>query len=560
MYMIYLIENHIPKNENQCHKKQQAFFAQRNNLTPGILTINHKEDFMKHFTPKQKPLMFFCMAVTTLFFFLTAGSGAGMAAITMTDTNIEIAVEDELMQDQAVPSYLVNIQCTEGIVTLTGSVNTLLAKERARAIAETVKGVRSVVNRIEVTPEIQKTDMEIQTDVADALFADPVTESFEIDVSVNDNLVTLEGKVDSYLEKKAAEKVAKSIGGVTEVKNLVTYDYKTSRSDAELASEIKAALQWDTLVDDALVQVSVKNRKVSLTGIVGSAAEKRRAMTKAWLPAGIKDVDASRLTVARWARDRDLRTEKYVQKSDDKIKEAVDKAILYDPRVLSTQVNTRVENGRVTLTGRVNTLSAKQAAAQDVRNTVGVIRVKNQIKVTPPAQPVSSQELEQTIVDKFRRDAYVDNFEITVNALGGMVSLYGTVDTYYEKARAEDLASEAKGVYSVNNNLIVQRDWDSYVYKPYVDDSYIYDYDWYSYQPNVSVTKDDQAIKDNIESELFWSPFVDSDQVTVMVDDGKATLTGQVDSWSEYDAAAQNALEGGAVAVDNELTISSVNL
>ena len=185
--------------------------------------------------------------------------------------------------------------------------------------------------------------------------------------------------------------------------------------------------------------------------------------------------------------------------------------------------------------------------------------MKNQIKVTPPAQAVSNQELEETIVDKFRRDAYVDNFEITVTALGGMVSLYGTVDTYYEKARAEDLVSEVKGVYSVNNNLIVQQDWDSYVYKPYVDDSNIYDYDWYSYQPNVTVTKDDHELKDNIESQLFWSPFVDSDQVTVMVDDGKATLTGQVSSWSEYDAAAQNALEGGAVVVDNELTISRLN-
>ena len=514
---------------------------------------------MKPFTPKQKPLIFFCIAVTTLFFFLPTGSGTGMASITMTDTNIEIAVEDELMQDQAVPSYLVEIQSTEGIVTLTGSVNTLLAKERARGIAETVKGVRSVVNRIEVIPEMQKTDIEIQTDVADALFVDPVTESFEIDVSVNDNVVTLDGKVDSYLEKKAAERVATSIGGVKEVNNLITYAYKTSRSDTELADEIKAALQWDALVDDALVQVSVNNRNVSLKGTVGSAAEKRRAMTKAWLPAGIKGLDASRLTVERWARDKDLRTEKYVQKPDDKIGEAVDKAISYDPRVLSTRVNTQVDNARVTLTGKVNTLSAKQAAAEDARNTVGVIRVKNQIKVTPPAQAVSNQELEETIVDKFRRDAYVDNFEITVTALGGMVSLYGTVDTYYEKARAEDLVSEVKGVYSVNNNLIVQQDWDSYVYKPYVDDSYIYDYDWYSYQPNVTVTKDDHELKDNIESQLFWSPFVDSDQVTVMVDDGKATLTGQVDSWSEYDAAAQNALEGGAVVVDNELTISRVN-
>jgi osmotically-inducible protein OsmY len=557
MYMVFLIENHIPKNESQGQKKQQAFFAKRDNLTPGIVTIfdHHKEEIMKHFTPKPNLIRFFWLAVTTLFFFLSAGSGTGLAALTITDTNIEIAVEDELARDQAVPSHLVDIQSIDGIVTLTGSVNNLLAKERALAIAETVKGVRSVVNRLEATPEIQKTDMEIHTDVVDALFVDPVTESFEIDVSVDDHVVTLDGKVDSYLEKQAAEKVAKSISGVKEVKNLLAYDYKTSRSDTQLANEIKAALEWDTLVDDSLVRVSVKNRKVSLEGTVGSAAEKRRAMNKAWLPAGIKEVDASRLTVERWARDKDLRTEKYVQKSDGEIKDAVDKAILYDPRVLSTTVNTRVDNGRVTLTGKVNTLSAKQAAAQDARNTVGVIRVKNQIKVTLPVQAMSGQELEQTIVDKFKRDVYVDNFDITVNALGGVVNLYGTVDTYYEKARAEDLASEVKGVYSVNNNLIVQKTWDPYVYKPYVDDPYIYDHEWFSYQPNVTAIKDDQKIKDNIESELFWSPFVDSDQVTVVVNDGKATLIGQVDSWSEYNAATQNALEGGAVVVDNELTI-----
>jgi osmotically-inducible protein OsmY len=44
---------------------------------------------------------------------------------------------------------------------------------------------------------------------------------------------------------------------------------------------------------------------------------------------------------------------------------------------------------------------------------------------------------------------------------------------------------------------------------------------------------------------LWWSPFVDSDDVNVTVDDGVVTLTGAVDSWSEYNAAANNAYEGG---------------
>jgi osmotically-inducible protein OsmY len=498
-----------------------------------------------------------CFAIMAVFFFMLAGGGTGLAALDLTDTKIEIAVEDELLKDQAVPSYLVDVACADGIVTLLGSVDNLLAKERAMAIAETVKGVRSVINRIEVNPLTEKTDPEIRTDVIQSLAVDPVTELFEIDVSVNDKVVTLKGMVNSHIEKQAAGKVAKSVSGLKDVKNLILFDHKTSRPDVDFANDIKKALAWDTLVDDALIQVSVKKRKVELKGTVGSAAEKSRAITHAWLP-GIKEVDADLLKVDRWARDKDMRAEKYLLKPDDKIKEAVDDAILQDPRVLSTTVDTRVDNGLVTLTGKVNTLSAKQAAAQDARNTVGVIRVKNRIKVTPLPQALSNEDLEQKIQNKFKRDAYMESSEITVNVLSGIVNLYGTVDTHYEKARAEELASEIKGVYAVNNHLLIHQIWDPFVYKPYVDDSYIYDYDWYTYQPNITSRKNDQEIADNIESELFWSPFVDSDQVNVNVNNGKATLTGTVDSWSEYNAASQNALEGGAVVVDNELKISSI--
>lgn len=497
-----------------------------------------------------------CLVMTTLFFFMLAGAGTGLAAMDITDTNIEIAVEDALIQDQAVTSYLVDIDCDNGVVTLTGSVDNLLAKERALAIAETVKGVRSVINRIEVTPLAEKSDPDIRTDVIQSLAADPVTELFDIDVRVDHKVVTLKGEVSSYIEKQEAGRVAKAVSGVRDVENLIIFNHKTSRSDADFANDIEQALAWDTLVDDGLIQVSVKDRKVSLKGTVGSAAEKTRAINDAWLP-GIKEVDAGLLKVDRWARDKDMRAEKYILKPDGKIKEAVDTAIFQDPRVLSTKVNTRVDNGVVTLTGKVNYLSAKQAAAQDARNTVGVIRVKNQIKVTPPVEVGTSEELEQKIMNRFQRDAYVDTFDITVTALGGIVNLYGMVDSYYEKARAENLASEVRGVYSVNNNLTVNRSWDPFVYKPYVDDTYVYDYDWYTYQPEITSRKSDQTITDNIESELFWSPFVDSDQVNVSVDDGRATLTGTVESWSEFNAATQNALEGGAVVVDNELTISS---
>ena len=72
---------------------------------------------------------------------------------------------------------------------------------------------------------------------------------------------------------------------------------------------------------------------------------------------------------------------------------------------------------------------------------------------------------------------------------------------------------------------------------------------------NGKTVKTDAAIKEDIEDELFWSPFVDLDEVNVKVDDGTATLTGDVDSLGEYEAATENALEGGAHKVDNDLVI-----
>ena len=83
------------------------------------------------------------------------------------------------------------------------------------------------------------------------------------------------------------------------------------------------------------------------------------------------------------------------------------------------------------------------------------------------------------------------------------------------------------------------------------------DTDWYdAYEPDQpSAGKSDWEIEQNIEDEFFWSPFVDGDDITVQVEDGVAHLTGTVDTWSEYEAARENALEGGAVIVDNDLLI-----
>lgn len=475
-----------------------------------------------------------------------------MAKNNLTDISIRDAVEDELIVDPAISKSGIDISITDGVVTLTGVVDNILNKDRAAKIAETVKGVRAVVNNIAVVPPLMRTDAEIKKSVEAALFRDPATESFEIMVNVKDNTVTLSGTVDSWPERFLAEKVAKGVKGVTGIKNEIDVRYQSIRPDKEIKNDIEQRLKWDVLVDHALIDVNIDGGRVTLTGVVGSAAEKSQAEYNAYV-AGIKSVNISGLKVERWARDEDLRKDKYAVKSDNQIEKALTEAMVIDPRVSSFNVDTDVNAGIVTLRGQVDNLKAKRAAEQDARNTVGVIRVENRLKVRPQ-EKISDRKIADEIRDALLADPYVERFEITVYVVNGIANLYGTVDSYFEKTQADDVASKIEGVVAVNNNLTVRDSNKPYTYDPYLGDYYIYNSDWYAYEPNYPF-KSDPKIKQDIKDEMWWSPFVDEDQVNVTVENGVAHLTGTVDSWTELNAATENALEGGATWVDNDIVV-----
>jgi len=492
------------------------------------------------------------LSIVSLILLSAVAPPAGAADREISDPAITDAVEDEFFFDRAVPFNDLDVSSNEGIVTLTGDVDNILAKERAVRLAETVKGVRSVINRITVQPPEKRSDEEIQKDVKTALLRDPATESFEVNVHVEDGEVTLGGTVGSWQERELAAVVAKGVRGVTALNNYVKVDYQTDRLDREIKSEIEQTLLWDAFVDHALIDVNVEDGRVRLDGVVGSAAEKRQAVIDAYV-AGVISVSDDDLEVKRWARDEDLRKTKYVARSDEEIREAVEGAMLYDPRVYSFNVVPKVSAGMVSLRGMVDNLKAKRAAEQNARNTVGVISVKNRLKVRPPGT-VGDQELAQRVREALQRDPFVEQYEVTVTVVDGTAYLNGTVDTYFEKAQADDVVSRVVGVVEVRNNIDVDYPGTPIVYDPYLYDWYPYGHYWYDYAPRYSV-KSDWEIRKDIEDELWWSPYVDSDDVTVTVDDGVARLTGTVDSWMEYRAATENALEGGAIRVYNDLDV-----
>ncbi len=186
------------------------------------------------------------------------------------------------------------------------------------------------------------------------------------------------------------------------------------------------------------------------------------------------------------------------------------------------------------------------------RRTWGVAAVTNRIRVRPAA--VEDTEVARDIGNAVARDPYLERYDIDIDVTNGTATLSGTVDSHFEKARAEDIAARTHGVAAVRNGLEVDSPESWIAYDPYVDDYYPYDYTWNDYAPYVTF-RSDREIRLNIENEFWWSPFVDGDDVSVTVENGVATLTGTVDSWAERRDATENAFDGGAVWVDNNLMV-----
>lgn len=461
---------------------------------------------------------------------------------------ISNAVEQEMLFNETVSSHLIDVTTTNGIVTLSGNVNNMLEADKAIQIARSVKGVRGVIDHLEVlAPNVSNGDLE--EDIKDALRRDPATELYEISVDAENGLITLNGMVESWQEKRLIAFVVKGVKGVKGIVNNIRVDSKTQRSDIDIKNDIEKAISNDVRVDDALIEVKVIEGRVYLTGVVGSANERVVANAIAWTN-GVVAVDDSELSVKEWARDEHLRMQKYNIKSDAEIKDAILDAFIYDPRVATFKPDVSVQNGEVTLSGRVNNLKAKRAAESDAKNIVGVISVNNYIKVRTDKLPANNK-LVANIHDAFLRDPMIDRWNVEITANNGVVYLDGTADSYYEKFHAEDVASKEKGVVAIENNIKI-RDADDY---------YFYDYyDWNSYYPTYQVDSktayvDDEILKREIENRLWWSPYVNENQINVKVQNGTAILTGSVDTQREKKYAVIKTLEAGPKDVENNITV-----
>jgi hyperosmotically inducible protein len=145
------------------------------------------------------------------------------------DNIITGRVGRRLTADPDVKRVKIDVDTINGVVTLRGKVDSQTQKVQAERIAQNTDGVRRVINELVVDAEddadsdddgdLDRADVNIKTEIGRHMSADEDVRRVNIDIDVKDGVVTLSGVVHNETERMEAERVAREVKGVREVKN-----------------------------------------------------------------------------------------------------------------------------------------------------------------------------------------------------------------------------------------------------------------------------------------------------------------------------------------------------
>jgi osmotically-inducible protein OsmY len=185
----------------------------------------------------------------------------------------------------------VRVSLTGRVVVLEGTVERLATKRvAARVAAEALAGT-DIEDRVRVRARRLRHPSRVLRHVVDSITQDPYLDERSIEVTMEDGVVTLSGRVPSLAAKRLAGVLTWWVPGVEDVRNRLAVVPPEEDSDDEIREAIITALDKDPLVDHTRIAVGVHDGVVTLRGTVTGEAERECALEDAWMVWGVRDVN-----------------------------------------------------------------------------------------------------------------------------------------------------------------------------------------------------------------------------------------------------------------------------
>jgi len=219
------------------------------------------------------------------------------------------------------------------------------------------------------------------------------------------------------------------------------------KSNEELQKDVQDAIKWEPLLNAAEIGVIAKDGVITLTGTVDSYAKKLEAEDAA------KSVEGVKAVIVKLEIKFNSEWEK---KDDSEIADEIIKAAKWNWEIPKDKVKAKVENGWVTLEGEVDWNYQREAVEDLVKNHSGIMGITNNITIKESEDQVEKNAIERAL----RRNWFIDDSDIKVDVSNHKVTMTGSVESWDERDRAAQIAWNAAGVWSVENDLVVEYDYE----------------------------------------------------------------------------------------------------
>jgi osmotically-inducible protein OsmY len=201
-------------------------------------------------------------------------------------------VLDALKWEPLLKDVQIGVTAEDGIVTLTGTVDSYAKKAEAEDAAKNVAGVKAVVEKIEIkfySPLATRDDNEIASEVVNAFERNKQIPADRVKVRVEEGWVTLEGELPWNFQKEAIQKTVKDLFGIKGITNLITI--KAETQDAIEKKELHNAFRRNASLQAGKIEVKVSGTTITLSGTVASGYQKSEAGRIAWNSPGVSHVE-----------------------------------------------------------------------------------------------------------------------------------------------------------------------------------------------------------------------------------------------------------------------------